>query len=53
MREISVSEITKNISEMCIEANHFLSPDMKKVFEDSLCEKHDCQFLLGLPLLWD
>ncbi len=36
MREISVSEITKNISEMCIEANHFLSPDMKKVFEDSL-----------------
>ena len=26
MREVSVSEITKNIREMCIEANHFLSP---------------------------
>ena len=32
MREVSVSEITKNIREMCIEANHFLSPDMKQVF---------------------
>ena len=28
MREVSVSEITKNIREMCIEANHFLSPDI-------------------------
>lgn len=28
MREISVDEITRNIKEMCIEANHFLSPDM-------------------------
>lgn len=32
MRRIDVSEITKNISEMCIEANHFLSEDMKKIF---------------------
>lgn len=28
MRTIHVSEITKNIKEMCIEANHFLSEDM-------------------------
>lgn len=28
MRTIQVSEITKNIKEMCIEANHYLSPDM-------------------------
>ena len=36
MRNISVHEITKNIKEMCIEANHFLSSDMKKVFEDAV-----------------
>ena len=29
MRTIAVEEITKNIKEMCIEANHFLSKDMK------------------------
>ncbi len=29
MRNINVSEITKNIKEMCIEANYFLSKDMK------------------------
>lgn len=28
MRTINTSEITKNIKEMCIEANHFLTPDM-------------------------
>lgn len=28
MRSVYVSEITKNIKEMCIEANHFLSKDM-------------------------
>ncbi len=28
MRNICVSEITQNIKEMCIEANHFLSQDM-------------------------
>ena len=30
MRRINVETITQNIKEMCIEANHFLSPDMKK-----------------------
>ncbi len=31
MRKVDVTEITKNVKEMCIEANHFLSEDMKKV----------------------
>lgn len=39
MRRIDVSEITKNISEMCIEANHFLSEDMKKVFDRAVEEE--------------
>ena len=30
MRRINVETITQNIKEMCSEANHFLSPDMKK-----------------------
>ena len=30
MRNISVNEITNNIKEMCIEANHFLTDDMKE-----------------------
>lgn len=32
MREFDVSLITSNIKEMCIQANHFLSDDMKEVF---------------------
>lgn len=32
MRSVDASEITKNIKEMCIEATHFLSDDMKEVF---------------------
>ena len=28
MRTLNVEEISKNIKEMCIEANHFLSKDM-------------------------
>ncbi|MCD8130306.1 MAG: fumarate hydratase [Lachnospiraceae bacterium] len=35
MRTISVSEITDNIREMCIEANHFLTPDMKEALADA------------------
>jgi fumarate hydratase subunit alpha len=30
MRTIDVSEITENIKEMCVEANHFLSKDMEQ-----------------------
>ena len=35
IRTVQLSEITENIKEMCIEANHFLSPDMKKVFDEA------------------
>ena len=35
MRRINVETITQNIKEMCIEANHFLSPEMKKVFDEA------------------
>ena len=36
MREVDVSIITDNIKEMCIEANHFLTDDMKNVFENAV-----------------
>lgn len=39
MRNVNVSEITKNIKEMCIEANHFLSEDMKQVFQRAVDEE--------------
>ena len=35
MRTIDVSLITQNIKEMCIEANHFLSPDMKCALQEA------------------
>lgn len=37
MRTIQVSEITENIKEMCIEANHFLTKDVDKALK-SACE---------------
>ena len=36
MREIDVATITQNIKEMCIEANHFLTDDLKKVFNQAV-----------------
>ena len=36
MRTINVEEITKNIKEMCIEANHFLSKDMDIAMKDAI-----------------
>lgn len=39
MRNISAEIITNNIKEMCIEANHFLSSDMKRVFEKAADEE--------------
>lgn len=35
MRTIAVGTITDNIKEMCIEANHFLSEDMKQALNDA------------------
>lgn len=40
MREINCCEIIEAIKEMCIEANHFLSPDMKQVM-DAAVEKEE------------
>ncbi|MBE5872058.1 MAG: fumarate hydratase [Lachnospiraceae bacterium] len=37
MRTINVSEITETLKEMCIEANHFLTPDMENALKDA-CE---------------
>lgn len=39
MRDISVTEITKNIKEMCIEANHFLTDDMKQALQNALIKE--------------
>ena len=36
MRTIDVSEITRNIKEMCIEANHFLSKDMDVALKNAV-----------------
>lgn len=35
IREISTEIITDNVKEMCIEANHFLSPDMDKKLKNA------------------
>ncbi|RGY95598.1 fumarate hydratase [Clostridium sp. AM58-1XD] len=37
MRIIDVAEVTQAIRDMCIQANHFLSEDMKEIFETSSC----------------
>lgn len=39
MRNVDVREIIKNVREMCIEANYFLSEDMKIVFEKAVREE--------------
>lgn len=36
IRSINVDKVTENIREMCIEANHFLTPDMKKRLDDAV-----------------
>lgn len=36
MREINVSSVTEAVRDMCIEANHILSPDMKAVFSRAI-----------------
>lgn len=48
MRTVHVEEITRNIKEMCIEANHFLSPDMKEALENAVTTEKSplgCQIL--------
>ena len=51
MRELNVDIITENIKEMCIEANHFLSDDMKEALYRSRKEEKSplgCQILSQL-----
>lgn len=39
MREIDVRTVTDNIKEMCIEANHYLSSDMKTALDLATCQE--------------
>lgn len=39
MRTVDVNVITENIKEMCIEANHFLSSDMKEALNCACCNE--------------
>ena len=39
MREIDVKNITEAVRDMCIEANHFLSGDMKEALQKAACEE--------------
>lgn len=48
IRTIRVEEITKNIKEMCIEANHFLSPDMAEAMK---CAEKNEETPLGKQIL--
>ena len=48
MRTIDVSEITRNIKEMCIEANHFLSKDMDVALKNAVKTEES---LLGRQIL--
>lgn len=48
IRTIRVEEITKNIKEMCIEANHFLSPDMAEAMK---CAEKNEEAPLGKRIL--
>lgn len=48
MKEINVDKLTKNIKEMCIESNYFLSKDMDNVLKEAT-EKEDG--ILGRQIL--
>lgn len=48
MRELNVEIITQNIKEMCIEANHFLSEDMKNCLKNA-CDSEESE--LGKKVL--
>ena len=49
MREINVSEITDNIKELCIKANHFLSPDMTKALNCAVAQEESAGHDTDLP----
>lgn len=39
IREIDTAEITSVVKEMCVEANHFLSPDMDEVLKEATAKE--------------
>lgn len=55
MRTVAAEEITKNIRDMCIEANYFLSEDMKKVFGEAVKKRNlrwENRFLVSWRKIW-
>ena len=48
MRTVAVEEMTRNIKEMCIEANHFLSADMERAMK---CAAQTEESALGKQIL--
>lgn len=48
MRDVSVKKITEAIKEMCIEINHFISPDMKEALNNA---KENEKTVLGQMVL--
>ena len=48
MREIDISEITKEIKEMCIQANYVLSSDMQTKLQNAVQKEES---LLGIKIL--
>lgn len=48
MREVDISEITKEIKEMCIQANYVLSSDMQTKLEDAVQKEESS---LGIKIL--
>ena len=48
MRSIDVSTITDTVKEMCIEANHYLTEDMKEAMENALKKEESA---LGVQIL--
>ena len=51
MRTVDVATLTQNIKEMCIEANHFLSEDMKKAFTKA--ELAELEAAKKMPITFD
>lgn len=40
IRTVNTDDIVKNIKEMCIEANHYLSKDMDKALKDATASEN-------------
>ena len=53
MRNVPVCEITKNIKEMCIEANHFLTDDMKEALNNAYEQEESVVGKNVLAQLWE